>query len=97
MSRSIVIRLVASYQRAMEGRPSPCRFTPSCSTYAVQALETHGTFRGLLLTLRRLARCRPFGPSGWDPVPLRHSQAVEHSLPDHAVPGHSLHGKGFHT
>jgi putative membrane protein insertion efficiency factor len=53
----------------MEGRPSPCRFTPSCSQYAIDALATHGTARGLWLTVRRLLRCRPFGPSGWDPVP----------------------------
>ena len=53
----------------MEGRPSPCRFTPSCSQYAIDALAQHGTTRGLWLTVRRLLRCRPFGPSGWDPVP----------------------------
>lgn len=64
-----LIRLVLAYQRAMEGRPSPCRFTPSCSSYAVEALHVHGSTRGLWLTIRRLARCRPFGPSGWDPVP----------------------------
>jgi len=65
-----LIRLVNAYQRAFEGRPSPCRFTPSCSSYAKQALQSHGTRRGLWLSLRRLVRCRPFGPSGWDPVPL---------------------------
>lgn len=57
------------YQRAAEGRPSPCRFTPSCSTYAREAFELHGSRRGGWLTLRRLLRCRPFGPSGYDPVP----------------------------
>ncbi|MCB0979292.1 MAG: membrane protein insertion efficiency factor YidD [Ilumatobacter sp.] len=61
--------MVVWYQRAMEGRPSPCRFTPSCSAYAIEALETHGTWRGGWLAARRLVRCRPFGPSGWDPVP----------------------------
>jgi len=66
-------RLILAYQRAMEGRPSPCRFSPSCSTYALEALEVHGTRRGLWLTVRRLLRCRPFGPSGWDPVPLPRS------------------------
>ena len=66
---TIAVRMVLSYQRLFEGRPSPCRFTPSCSAYALEALEQHGTRRGLTLTLRRLTRCRPFGPSGWDPVP----------------------------
>jgi hypothetical protein len=63
------VRLIQMYQRAVEGRPSPCRFTPSCSAYGVDALRVHGTWRGLALTVRRLLRCRPFGPSGWDPVP----------------------------
>jgi putative membrane protein insertion efficiency factor len=63
------VRLIRSYQCAVDGRPSPCRFTPSCSAYGIEALQTHGTWRGLGLTLRRLLRCRPFGPSGWDPVP----------------------------
>jgi putative membrane protein insertion efficiency factor len=66
----LLVRLVDFYQRAAEGRPSPCRFTPSCSSYAREALELHGGGRGLWLTVRRLLRCRPFGPSGFDPVPL---------------------------
>lgn len=60
---------ITAYQRAREGRPSPCRFTPSCSSYALEALDVHGTRRGLWLAIRRVARCRPFGPSGFDPVP----------------------------
>jgi uncharacterized protein len=81
-SPTIAVRLVLVYQRLFEGRPSPCRFTPSCSAYAVEALEQHGTGRGLVLTLRRLTRCRPFGPSGWDPVPEA----------KHTAHGHSAHG-----
>ena len=76
-----MIRLVIAYQRAMEGRPSPCRFTPSCSSYAVEALQEHGSARGLWLTVRRLLRCRPFGPSGWDPVPSASVQSTR-SSPD---------------
>lgn len=60
---------IESYQRSFAGRPSPCRFFPSCSHYAHEAIEVHGTSRGLALTMRRLSRCRPFGPSGFDPVP----------------------------
>jgi putative membrane protein insertion efficiency factor len=48
-----------------------CRFEPSCSTYALQAVETHGAVRGLWLAVRRLARCHPFGRPGFDPVPPR--------------------------
>lgn len=70
--------MVVHYQKAVEGRPSPCRFTPSCSAYAIEALEVHGTARGLWLTVRRLVRCRPFGPSGWDPVPEPSSTRPQH-------------------
>lgn len=63
--------LVRGYQVVTSGRPSPCRFTPTCSTYAVEALETHGALRGGVLTLRRLGRCHPWGRFGFDPVPER--------------------------
>ena len=46
-----------------------CRFEPSCSEYTVEALKSHGAFRGSLLAARRIARCHPFGGSGYDPVP----------------------------
>ena len=64
-----MLRAIAAYQRAFDGRPSPCRFFPTCSEYSREAIETHGSGRGLWLTMRRLVRCRPFGPSGFDPVP----------------------------
>lgn len=49
--------------------PARCRFAPTCSTYALQALEQHGAARGSWLALRRLGRCQPFNPGGHDPVP----------------------------
>jgi putative membrane protein insertion efficiency factor len=67
--KSFLLKAINWYQVAREGRPSPCRFTPSCSEYAKEAVQVHGAGRGTWLTTRRLARCRPFGPSGYDPVP----------------------------
>jgi uncharacterized protein len=49
--------------------PPSCRFLPSCSDYAIEALDRHGALRGGGLALRRLARCHPWGGSGYDPVP----------------------------
>ena len=49
--------------------PPACRFTPTCSQYAIAALQKHGPLKGLWLALRRLLRCHPWGGSGYDPVP----------------------------
>lgn len=49
--------------------PPACRFQPSCSVYAIEAILTHGPIKGGWLALRRLARCHPWGGSGYDPVP----------------------------
>src|ERR1700761_9458947 len=49
--------------------PPACRFLPTCSEYAVEAIQRHGAWRGAMLTLLRLARCHPWGGSGYDPVP----------------------------
>lgn len=65
----VVVAAIRAYQLVRLGRVSPCRFTPTCSQYAVEAVERHGSGRGLLLTARRLGRCRPGGPNGYDPVP----------------------------
>jgi hypothetical protein len=62
-------RLVWLYQKATEGRISPCRYVPSCSTYAREALAHHGAGRGTWLTVRRIVRCAPWGGHGYDPVP----------------------------
>jgi putative membrane protein insertion efficiency factor len=59
------------YQRLTVHRPSPCRYVPSCSTYAQEAVEMHGAVRGTWLAIRRVARCQPFGGHGYDPVPTR--------------------------
>jgi putative membrane protein insertion efficiency factor len=68
LSRSL-LRILDLYQRLTVDRASPCRFVPSCSTYAREAIETHGGARGTWLAVRRLSRCQPFGGHGLDPVP----------------------------
>lgn len=74
-------RGIHTYQAVRAGRPSPCRFTPSCSAYAAEALEVHGAVRGSWLALRRISRCRPLGGHGWDPVPPAH-HSVDADLPE---------------
>ena len=67
-----LVLLVKLYQVTL--RPfmgGHCRFQPTCSDYAIEALRTHGAWRGGWLTLRRLGRCQPLGGGGWDPVPPR--------------------------
>ena len=66
--------LVRGYQWVFAGRISPCRYVPSCSSYALEALEVHGFARGSWLSIRRLGRCHPWGASGWDPVPERKAE-----------------------
>lgn len=70
MIRRLLVLLVKLYQRLLSPLlPPACRFYPSCSTYAVQALERHGALRGSWLAARRLGRCHPFHPGGVDLVP----------------------------
>lgn len=65
-----LIALVRLYQSCISPlTPPACRFTPTCSQYALEALRKYGPFKGLWLTVRRLARCHPWGGSGYDPVP----------------------------
>lgn len=63
--------LFRGWQFVRTGKPSPCRFVPSCSHYGIEALEVHGAIRGSYLTVRRLIRCNPWGPYGFDPIPER--------------------------
>ena len=77
----VLVAPIRWYQYARAGRPSPCRYTPSCSTYAVEALQTHGAVRGTWLSLRRLGRCQPWGGPGYDPVPPPRNACPDHPSP----------------
>jgi putative membrane protein insertion efficiency factor len=66
-------RLIRLYQAARGGRPSPCRYWPTCSSYALEALERYGSLRAVWLIGRRIGRCHPWGGAGPDPVPERGS------------------------
>ena len=66
----IFIFLIKVYQRTLSRvMPPSCRFYPSCSEYGVQALQKYGVFKGGWLTVKRISRCHPFNPGGYDPVP----------------------------
>ena len=74
MTAKILIALIRLYQLMLSPfLGGACRFVPSCSAYAREAIERHGALGGSWLALRRLLRCHPFGGSGFDPVPHAHS------------------------
>ncbi|HSH44387.1 MAG TPA: membrane protein insertion efficiency factor YidD [Longimicrobiales bacterium] len=66
----ILVMLIGFYRRAVSPMlPPSCRYTPTCSAYAEEAIRRHGAWRGSGLAARRLLRCHPWGGSGYDPVP----------------------------
>jgi uncharacterized protein len=70
LPRQALILVVRAYQVSLGPMlPSACRYTPSCSAYAIEALERHGALRGGWMAARRIGRCHPFRPGGYDPVP----------------------------
>ena len=64
-------RFISKPLHVLSGPMSGCRFTPSCSTYFIQAVETHGALKGMALGIWRILRCNPWGGCGHDPVPPR--------------------------
>jgi putative membrane protein insertion efficiency factor len=64
-----LISLIRGYQLARSGRPTGCRYLPTCSEYAIEAIQGHGPVRGSRLAVQRILRCNPWGSHGIDPVP----------------------------
>jgi hypothetical protein len=86
----LLILPIRGYQRFISPLfPPVCRFYPSCSTYAVEALRVHGALRGLWLGTRRIARCHPFNPGGLDPVPPPRGQRNAESKESAGGSGHA--------
>ena len=88
LGRYAAIGLVRIYQVFVSpikglifGNAACCRFSPTCSCYAIEAFRSHGLFRGSVLTVRRLFRCHPWGGAGYDPVPERYGQTPVHAHP----------------
>ena len=72
MVRRILTALIRFYQMAISPwTPPSCRYTPTCSAYALEAIQVHGAAQGSWLALKRLASCHPWGGHGYDPVPPR--------------------------
>ncbi len=67
--KNILIIAIDFYQKLTAGTKPCCRFIPSCSEYAKQAVVKYGTMRGIQLIIKRILRCNPFGSFGYDPIP----------------------------
>lgn len=68
--KRLFIALIGFYKKYISPRTTPCcRFSPSCSSYGIEAIERYGAFKGGFMTVWRILRCNPFNPGGYDPVP----------------------------
>ncbi len=67
--RALTLPIIAYRRWISPGLPARCRFYPSCSAYALEAISRHGVIKGFWLAVRRIGRCHPFHPGGYDPVP----------------------------
>ena len=68
-SELYLLKLIYIYQITPLSSHSKCRYYPTCSNYAKEAIETYGSFKGLFLTIKRILKCNPFSKGGYDPVP----------------------------
>lgn len=79
--KAVLVQMLKGYKRWISPLlPVACRYVPSCSEYAMEAIAVHGAFRGSWMAVRRLARCHPFVRGGYDPVP----HVCDHKIPNAA-------------
>jgi len=69
--KNVLIKMIRSYQKIPGDFHNNCRFIPTCSNYAIEAITVHGSVKGSFLAVKRILRCNPFCKSGYDPVPKK--------------------------
>ena len=74
MMRNILIGIIKIYQKIPGSFHGYCKHVPSCSNYAIEAINTYGVFKGSYLSIKRILRCNPFGTFGYDPVPKKENK-----------------------
>jgi uncharacterized protein len=95
--KQVLLTVLSFYRRHISPRlPPSCRFTPTCSQYTYEAIERFGAAKGSWMGLKRLSRCHPFNPGGYDPVPDGDTPRVDiarHNHSEHIIPGKDGNGK----
>ncbi|WP_416827777.1 membrane protein insertion efficiency factor YidD [Ectobacillus polymachus] len=77
--KHILISIIRFYQKAISPlTPPSCRFYPTCSHYGIEAIKIHGALKGSWLTIKRISKCHPFHPGGFDPVPEKKHHKHHH-------------------
>ena len=69
--KKVLIYLIKTYKKIPLKTHVSCKYVPTCSSYAIEAIDTYGTLKGSYLTIKRILRCNPFSKGGLDPVPLK--------------------------
>lgn len=75
--KKFLISIIKIYQKIPGDWHNNCRFVPTCSNYAIEAINAYGAFQGSIMTIKRIMRCNPFGGSGYDPVPIKREKKNE--------------------
>ena len=72
--KKCLVRIIKKYQQVPGNFHNHCKYYPTCSSYAIEAIENYGVFKGMILSLKRILRCNPLSKGGYDPVPIRRNK-----------------------